>query len=316
MARRMTILLGLVVFSFFLSGCKLFGPSKAENISIPPGTSDVLGFVLYIDDFPGEDLDVELAGQTVTTQESGAFSFVDVDNGIYTLKVRKNSSVIGEERVVLKDDISNLVVMIGESVFQNTSFEDPIPDPFPPSNTRVGWGANPNLDGSWEKDAEITVDSTVSRTGSRSVKVYGERGDMGGSPRSTLRQYGDGLVSGATYRLTSWFKTDREVTHPEENPIYMRLRFYKTGSTSNIVSIADGFEEMMLVPEAPYYDRMNNFALVYPEGHDDEWNRLYVEFVLPEDSDRILMELTYGMIWHDGDEATLWWDDVTLVRID
>lgn len=302
MNHKIKAIVVLMMLSLIFSSCNLL---KGE---IPPGTSAVRGYVRDDEGAGLSELGVSLAGETVTTGEDGAFEFNDVNNGSYTLRVIEDGKTIQEISLIVKADIVDLVVTIDKNLIDHGGFEG------------LSLGALPR--GPWDltifrEGAPTTVEivGDFARSGTNSARISGEKKDNV-IPRASVKRYVS-LEGGATYRLSAWFYTSSEVTKPASHPILMRLRFYDKGKDTNF-PIKDQVDSMILAPSKTHYRTSgDNFVLIDPLEHiDGQWNELFVEFKAPTGTDRMFLELFYEKIWNDDDAGTLWWDDVSMVRID
>lgn len=156
--------------------------------------------------------------------------------------------------------------------------------------------------GVYQGDAEVTVDTTVARTGQNSVRIDGDGRSRG------LVGTGLQVEGGKSYRASVWYRTTDTI---ELGTVSLRIMAYTEPETSDgnkapwqMSWFLDPFEADIQL-QGPNAHVRNWQAAV------DEWRLLTVSFKLPENVVALRLE---GFNWLGN--GSVWFDDFSVVELE
>lgn len=182
----------------------------------------------------------------------------------------------------------------GANHVENFSFETISPE----TGFAEGWSTRVD-----EGVMEFAVDTSVVRSGFYALRqtgvVPGER-NRGPVFQRTVAPAG-------SYRFTAWYQT-AGLTDPEA--VRVRIRFFDS-SNREIIGLSDDPQFKVLSSRVRHYLEGEKNLYVFGELSEGNWNHVELEFVTPMRTERILIEL---FLWRDV--GSVWWDDISLVKLD
>jgi len=148
-------------------------------------------------------------------------------------------------------------------------------------------------------DIEFAADGQTVRSGDYSVRIDGW--SHGARARVWQRIEAPSFQAGATYKLSAWYQTEF-IDDPAAVAVRVRFGGGEYALTEDMIVSAEGRSEV--VADIHYYF----YAVELAEG---DWKKIEAVFQAPANVTNMPVE--FFLIGVDG---TVWWDDVSLERID